>query len=89
MKILFLAQLPPPINGSTVVSQDIFNLLNEKEEIKKINIATTKDLKDYEKISILKIYILSKIFWQLTTSLIFNKFDCLYLTFTHQRDWIF
>lgn len=82
MKILFLAQLPPPINGSTVISQDIFNFLNEKENIKKINIATTKELKDYEKINIFKLYILLKIYWQLITSLIFNKYDCLYLTFT-------
>ena len=82
MKILFLAQLPPPINGSTIVSQDIFRYLNDRENIKKINISSSKDLKDYGKINISKLFIILNIYWQLITSLVFNKFDCLYLTFS-------
>lgn len=82
MKILFLAQLPPPIHGPSQVSKILLNKLNLDKSITVdfINISTTDELNDIGKVKISKLKKFFRNLIKLTYFLFQNNYDLLYMS---------
>lgn len=87
-RILLITPLPPPIHGSSMVSQTIkeSKLLNEEFEMDFVNISTSRKVEEIQKAS-LWLYVIKllrflgayfKVFWHLCT----RKYDLCYLAIT-------
>ena len=81
-KILFLVQLPPPVHGSSLVNKIIVN--NEKVKLRYnidiLEIQLAKNMEDLGNFSFMKIVNAFIIFFKLLKSMIFKKYELIYLT---------
>lgn len=80
MKILFISNLKPPINGNSVVSENIIKYLSKKHKIKIIDSKLSVNSVDINKFSFIKV----KRFFNLLKKIILitnkNKYDTVYLS---------
>lgn len=83
-KILFILNLPPPINGANLVGKYIQSskFINEHFETKYINSSTSTELKSLGKFSFQKILLYLKIFYNVVKHVVGSKYDLHYLTLT-------
>ena len=85
MKILFLAQLPPPIHGASIISEKVLNELSKKHNIDFLNITPCNQMSEVGIFSIKKVFISIKIFLKIVKLLISKKFDAIYITLAHKE----
>lgn len=81
-KILFLAQLPPPIHGASVVNKSIQSsfLVSNKFDARFVNISPAKDLSDIGRLSVGKLFEFFWIYLVVIKSFFKLKPDLVYLT---------
>lgn len=83
-KILFFLHLPPPVHGSSMVGNFVYQsrLINDKFVCRYINILASEEVSESGKISVRKILDFAKIFWKLIKELTRKKPDACYLALT-------
>lgn len=81
-KILFLAQLPPPVHGASVINKSIQDsiVINNKFNTCYFNISPARDLSDLGKLSIGKVFSFFKIYFMSVSHFLKFKPDLTYLT---------
>jgi glycosyltransferase involved in cell wall biosynthesis len=79
MKILFLANLPPPLNGSSIVSTKILDFLKLKNNIDIIDTTISKETSNLNKWNFSKISTVFKLY-KTVFSFTFNNYDIIYLS---------
>lgn len=83
-RILFVATFPPPIHGSSIVSQYIKDskIINNSFCCDYINLSTSRKMSEIGKKSIIKIYRFTISFVSLFWKLLIHKYDICYLAIT-------
>lgn len=83
-RILFIAPLPPPIHGSSVVSQQIKNskLVNDAFTCDWVNLSASRSLDEVGKFKIFKIWIVLRTLCKTLFKLITHRYDLCYLAIT-------
>ena len=79
MKILFLANLPPPMNGSSIVSKKILDIIKLNNDVDIIDTTISKQTNNLNKWNFSKIFILFKLY----KKILFHtdkKYDIIYLS---------
>lgn len=81
-KILFILHLPPPIHGAAMVGQYIqqSKFINGAFECDYINLSTSKQLSDIGRGRFSKLFAIIKLYFQVLSSVIKNRYDLCYLT---------
>jgi glycosyltransferase involved in cell wall biosynthesis len=81
-KVLFVFKLPPPINGATVVNNNIFSSTKIKKQFACtfINYGTTKKTTLSGKLTINKFVIYLNALGRFLIKVLFNRYDLVYLT---------
>ncbi len=84
MKVLISFHLPPPIHGSALVGQQIFNssLLNSSFEITYINLLASRKVQDSGRFQGRKLISFIRLLWVLTYNLIQNRPKICYYALT-------
>lgn len=81
-KLLFLVQLPPPVHGASMMNQYLVKSqeLNNEYDITTVNLDFAESIADIGKISLKKVYRLSKVLSKLILVLFKTKFNLVYFT---------
>lgn len=82
IRLLFLAQLPPPVHGASLMSRYLLDgLLNDSSyEVVPLNISTANSLERLGKPSIQKLFLLMSMVMRLLTILLSRRIDIVYIT---------
>ena len=83
-KILFIVPLPPPVHGSSIVSQCIKNskVIQERFDCDFINLSTSRQIDEIGTISAVKLWRFFASYFILIYKLLFRKYDLCYLAIT-------
>ena len=80
-KILFLAQLPPPVHGASVMNQHVLNILkNSSYKTKIIELRFVEDVAEIGSIKFNKLYKMFEIFFKILKAMINFKPEVAYFT---------
>jgi len=82
MRLLYLILLPPPVHGSSIMGELVFNskVINSGYEIRCINIGISDKVSGVGKHSVKKLFRISKLFLLLLKEIVFFKPNCCYFT---------
>lgn len=82
--VLCILQLPPPVHGASLMNQNFVNspLINDRYELKVIDITTSRNIEKIGGFSIRKILDSIKLFFKILSGLIRHKPALVYFTFS-------
>jgi len=82
--ILFLAHRPPPYNGVSILNEDILSsqLLQRTYQVDVVSINTARNLKDIERKSLKKLFLLIGITFKLLLKLLNKRYQLCYFSLT-------
>ncbi|MDH6342257.1 glycosyltransferase involved in cell wall biosynthesis [Parabacteroides sp. PFB2-12] len=83
-KILFITPLPPPVHGSSMMSQYIkeSKLINDTFDCDFINLSTSRKMDEIGKMSLAKVWRFCSSYFLLIGKLLFRRYDLCYLAIT-------
>lgn len=81
-RVLFLAQLPPPVHGASVMNKTIVDsaIVNQALSLDVINISTAEAISDIGKASLKKYLKFLKLWWSVFRRLLAGRHELVYLT---------
>lgn len=79
-RILFITPLPPPVHGSAMVSQQIKDseIINNVFDCDFVNLSTSRKMDEIQKFSVIKIFRLLGIYFNVFFHLLFHHYDLCY-----------
>jgi len=91
IKILFWAQLPPPLHGASLRNKAIFEskIIRDKFEFVYVPFNYSNSIEELGKFAFKKIYIFIKLFIKLIWKSIRKDFDVVYFTYSFRRNGVF
>jgi len=80
-KILFLAQLPPPIHGAAVVNKAVYEIICKEYSVAKINLSNAETTSDIGKLSFRKVWAIILMIISIVTQLSKSDIKYVYISF--------